>query len=155
MIKTVVDNTTPEARQLQLEAKVQVAFARVAGSMLRFLTGQSTGDMVTAMKEFVEVYEAAFEESIDPKGIAIRVPKLDPEDNEENEHINALLRGSLRMVAAMLASHAETPYPDQPDYTTKSAAYDAALDEITEGIEKQMNARALKQKRPNPKRKKT
>ena len=58
------------------------------------MAGKPEGDMINAMLEFIAVHRAAEEESIDPKSIAIRVPKLDRSGNEENEHINAMLRDS-------------------------------------------------------------
>jgi hypothetical protein len=42
MARIVVDNTSPEARQRQLEAQVQVAFAKAASSVLIFLAGKQT-----------------------------------------------------------------------------------------------------------------
>src|SRR5882757_5160743 len=110
MTKVVVDNTSPDARQRQLEAQVQVAFAKAASGVLSFLAGKAEENMIEAMQEFIAVYEAAAQESSDPKGIAIRIPNIErSEDNEENEHVNAILRGSLNMVAAMLKMKAQIP----------------------------------------------
>ncbi|UEM08438.1 hypothetical protein J4G43_026980 [Bradyrhizobium barranii subsp. barranii] len=109
MTKVVVDNSAPEARQRQLEAQVQVAFAKAASKVLAFLVGKAEGNMIMAMQEFIAVHEAAEQESIDPKGIAIRVPKLGRTGNDENEHINMILRGSLNTVAAMLKMNAKIP----------------------------------------------
>jgi UDP-N-acetylglucosamine enolpyruvyl transferase len=137
----VVDNTSPEARQRQLEAQVQVAFAKAAGRVLTFLAGKADGDMVKAMQEFITVHEAAEAESIDLKGIAIRVPKLDRSGNDENEHINAILRGSLNMVAALLKMHAKVPIKNAGGKTWTKAEkrdYDKALEEIGRGIERQL-----------------
>src|SRR5882757_1926612 len=109
MAKLIIDNTSPKARQLQLEAKVQVAFAKVAGSMLYALSGKQKYDLIKEMKEFVAVYDAAEQESTDPKGVTIRMPKLDRGKVDKDEHINAVLRGALRMVAAMLDMNAKIP----------------------------------------------
>jgi hypothetical protein len=146
MTKIVVDNTSPDARQRQLEAEVQVAFAKAASSVLTFLAGKAEGNMVKAMQEFIAVHEAAGQESTDPKGIAIRVPKLERgKGNEENEHINAILRGSLNMVAAMLKMNAQIPLDNRGGEDPTEADkhdYDKALQEIGEGIELQLEARA-------------
>ena len=142
MIKIIVDNTSPEARQRQLEAQVQVAFANAASSVLTFLAGKADGDIIKAMREFIAVHEAAEQESIDPKGIAIRTPNIERcKDNEEDEPINAILRGSLNMVVAMLKMKARIPITSQggedPTKTYNSDDYDKALKEIAEGIELQ------------------
>lgn len=138
MAKIVVENTSPEARQRQLEAKVQVAFAKVASNVLTFLVGEDEGDMIDTMQEFIEIHGTATQESIDPKGIAIRVPMLGGgADNDEDEHINAILRGSLSMVAAMLKINATVPLDNrggaQPSDVEKSD-YNEALEEIAKGV---------------------
>ena len=138
--KIVVDNTSPEARQRQLQVQVELAFAKATSKLLAFLVAEPEGNMVEAMRDFVEVHEAASQESIDPKGVAIRIPKLDRKDNDENEHINMILRGSLNMVAAMLKKSARLPLKDRPgDDPTEvhQRDYDKALKEIAEGIELQ------------------
>lgn len=97
------------------------------------------------------VHEAAERESIDPKGIAIRVPKLDSTGNDENEHINAILRGSLNMVSAMLKKHARVPLPDgisEDPTEAHKRDYDKALQEIGKGIELQEERMAAS--RPSP-----
>lgn len=138
MARIVVDNSSPEARQRQLEAQEQVAFAKVASSLLIFLAGKSTErSLIKAMREFIAVHESARTESTDPKGIAIRVPRFDQYDNGEDEHINAILGGSLRMVAAMLESNAKVPVDDrggQKPTKAEKRDYDKALKEIAEGI---------------------
>jgi hypothetical protein len=107
MARIVVDNASPAARQRQLEAQVQVAFAKVASGLLIFLAGRHTErSLIKAMREFIAIHESARAESTDPKGVAIRGPRLDRYNNGEDEQINAILRGSLRMVAAMLESNA-------------------------------------------------
>ncbi len=139
MIKIVVDNTSPEARQRQLEAQVQVAFAKAASRVLTFLAGKPEGNMIKAMQEFITLHEAAEQESVDPKGIVIRVPKLDRANNYENEHINAILRGSLAMVAALLKMHAKAPKAGRKTFTkAEKRDYDRALEEIGMGIELQL-----------------
>jgi hypothetical protein len=93
--------------------------------------------MIKAMQEFISVHQAATTESIDPKGIAIRIPKLDHVDNDENEHINAILRGSLHMVAAMLKMNAKIPVGNRDGKeATKGGKrdYNRALKEIGNGI---------------------
>jgi hypothetical protein len=144
MTKVVVDNTSPDARQRQLEAQVQVAFAKAASSVLTFLVGKAEGNMVEAMQEFITVHEAAAQESSDPKGIAIRIPNIErSEDNEENEHVNAILRGSLNMVAAMLTMKARIPITSLVgEDPTESDDYNKALQELAEGVELQLEARA-------------
>src|SRR5258708_5068497 len=141
MARIVVDNTSSEARQRQLEAQVQLAFAKVASSVLIFLAGErAERSLIKAMQDFITVHEAAKTESIDPKGIAIRVPKLDHADNDENdenEHINAILRGSLHMVAAMLKMNAKIPIANRDGkHPTKAEKrdYNNALKEIGDGI---------------------
>ena len=137
MAKLIIDNSAPKARQRQLEAKVQVAFAKVAGSMLYALSGKQGSDLIKEMKEFVAVYEAAEEESTDPKGIAIRMPKLNRGKVDGDEHINAVLRGSLRMVAAMLDMNAKIPLDNRggsEPTKVEMKAYLGARDEIAKGI---------------------
>jgi hypothetical protein len=89
------------------------------------------------MREFIAIHETARTESTDPKGIAIRVPKLEPYNNGEDEHINAILRGSLRMVAAMLESNAKVPLDNRGGRKATKAEkrdYNKALQEIADGI---------------------
>ena len=143
MAKIIVDNTSPEARQRQLEAQVQVAFAKAAASVLAFLAGKAEGNMIKAMQEFIAVHEAAEQESIDPKGIAIRIPDIEnSKDSENNEHINAILRGSLNMVVAMLKIKAQNPISNRgdedPTEAYKSVDYHKALKELAEGIKLQL-----------------
>lgn len=138
MARIVVDNTSPAARQRQLEARVQVAFAKAASGVLIFLAGKQTEDgLIETMQEFIAVHETARTESTDPKGIAIRVPKLDRRKDGEDEHINAILRGSLRMVAAMLEINANVPLENRGGkevMTGEKRAYKKALKEIADGI---------------------
>jgi hypothetical protein len=145
MAQIVIDNTSPEAQQRLLEAQVQVAWAKVASRVLHFCTGSQKGDMVEAMREFIKVYESATEKSIDPNGIFIRQPKLDRGKDDDDEHINAILRGSLRMVAAMLEMSAKVPLDNRggEEVTkTEKRDYNKALKEIVDGV-------ALMQKRLN------
>lgn len=138
MARIVVDNTSPAARQRQLEARVQVAFAKAASGVLIFLAGKQTEDgLIETMQEFIAVHETARTESTDPKGIAIRVPKLDRRKDGEDEHINAILRGSLRMVAAMLEVNANVPLENRGGKEVMAGekrAYKKALKEIADGI---------------------
>lgn len=138
MARIVVDNTSSAARQRQLEAQVQVAFAKAASGLLIFLAGKQTEHgLIEAMQEFIAVHETARTESTDPKGIAIRVPKLDRRKDGEDEHINAILRGSLRMVAAMLEMNAKVPLENrggQEVMAGEKRAYKKALKEIADGI---------------------
>jgi hypothetical protein len=132
--KIVVDNTTPEGRQRQLEAQVQVAWAKVASCVLNFLIGRDT-DPVAAMKEFVAVHEAAEQESIDPKGIAIRGPELgQAAKGHPDVIIDTVLTGSLSMVAAMLQAGARQPVPEPKGAYTDDEAYAAAQEQILRGI---------------------
>lgn len=134
MTKIVVDNTTPEGRQRQLEAQVQVAWAKAAGSVLNFLIGRET-DFVAAMKEFVAVHDAAKLESTDPKGIAIRGPKLgETTKGDKDEIIDTILTGSLSMVAAMLQVGARQPVTEPKGSYTDDEAYIAAQEQIVRGI---------------------
>ena len=138
MARIVVDNTSPEARQRQLEARVQVAFAKAASGVLTFLAGKQADDsLIEAMQMFISVHEAARAESTDPKGIAIRVPMLVRRKDGEDEHINAILRGSLRMVAAMLEMNAKVPLENRGGKevtASEKRAYKKAQKEIAEGI---------------------
>lgn len=138
MARIVVDNTSSEARQRQLEAQVQVAFAKAASGVLNFLAGKQTEhSLIEAMQEFIAIHESARTDSVDPKGIAIRVPKLDRCRDGEDEHINAILRGSLRMVAAMLEMNAKIPLENRGGQEVAAAekrAYNKALKEIAGGI---------------------
>jgi hypothetical protein len=132
--KIVVDNTTPEGRQRQLEAQVQVAWAKVASTMLNFLIGQEA-DPVAAMKEFIAVHDAAEQESIDPKGIAIRGPELgQTTKGHPDEIIDTVLTGSLSMVAAMLQVGARQPGTEPKGAYTDDEAYVAAQKQILRGI---------------------
>jgi hypothetical protein len=132
--KVVIDNTTPEGRQRQLEAQVQVAWAKVASSVLSFLIGREA-DPVAAMKEFIAVYDAAEQESFDPKGIAIRGPELGETTNgHPDEIIDTVLTGSLSMVAAMLQTGAKQPVKEPKGAYTNDKAYVAAQEQIVRGI---------------------
>jgi hypothetical protein len=132
--KIVIDNTTPEGRQRQLEAQVQVAWAEVASSVLNFLMGREA-DPVTAMKEFIAIYDAAEHESIDPKGMAIRGPELGrATKGHPDEIIDTVLTGSLSMVAAMLQAGAGQPGPDAKGAYSDDEAYVAAQEQIVRGI---------------------
>jgi hypothetical protein len=133
LIKKVIDNTTRDGRQRQLEAQVQVAFANTAGSILHFLAGTQSDSIVERMREFVTLHDAAEKESIDPNGIVIRAPAF--EGSEEDEPINTVLRGALHMVAAMLQIHAKDPGPKSPaNYSGDDPDYDRALEEISLGV---------------------
>ena len=137
MARIVVDNTTPEGRQRQLEARVQVAFAKAASSILHALSGAPKGKIVEAMREFVDIHDAAEQQAIDPAGVAIRMPKLDRGEADPDEHINAILRGSLRMVAAILEINAHIPVDNRGGEGATDAdkdAYDRARDEIVRGL---------------------
>jgi hypothetical protein len=50
MAKLIVDNSSPEALQRRLEAEVQVAFAKVASSMLEYLCGEPQPDYSVTCK---------------------------------------------------------------------------------------------------------
>jgi len=138
MAKLIVDNSSREARQSQLEAKVQIAFAAVAGSMLHALSGkQPKSDLVKDMREFVAVYDAAEEKSGDPKGVMIRMPKLNRGKVDPDEPVNAVLRGALRMFAAMLDINAKIPIDNRGGQSPTKAemkAYNKARDEIAAGV---------------------
>lgn len=145
MVRIVVDNETPGGRQRQLEAQVQVSFAKVASATLEFLAGHHQADAVEAMREFVALHDAAEAESRDPKGIVVRTPNLD-DKNPDNVPINNILRGSLRMVAAMVVEAAEQADAETLDYTvTDAGRYRAARDEIAEGVEL-LNAKVARAK---------
>src|ERR1043166_365417 len=136
-MKIVVDNSTPEGRQRALEARVQIGFAAVASKVLEFLAGGETSGLIEAMRTFADLHDKAEAESGDPKGIAIRTPnlarKLDGTDIDGP--INTILRGSLRMVAALTVEAARRAGADElGDGATDTAAYKAARDEISEGI---------------------
>jgi hypothetical protein len=138
MTKLVIDNSSREARQRQLEAKVQVSFARVAGSMLHALTGKRPkSDLVEDMRAFVAVYDAAEEARDDSKSTVIRMPKLDRGKSDRDEPINAVLRGALQMVAAMLDISAKNPVDNRGGQSPTNAemkAYNKARDEIAAGV---------------------
>jgi hypothetical protein len=132
--KIVIDNTTPEGRQRQLEAQVQVAWAKVASRVLNFLIGREA-DPVAAMKEFIAVHEAAEQESIDPKGIAIRGPELgQTTEGHPDEIIDTILTGSLSMVAALLQAGARQPVTEPKGAYTDDEAYIAAQEKVVRGI---------------------
>jgi hypothetical protein len=132
--KIVVDNTTPEGRQRQLEAQVQVAWANVASSVLNFLVGREA-DPIAAMKEFVAVHDAAEQESTDPKGIAIRGAELgQTTKGHPDEIIDTVLTGSLSMVAAMLQAVARQPGREPKGAYADDEAYVAAQEQIVRGI---------------------
>ena len=109
------------------------------------LTGQRPGEVSHMRTEHLTPKTksaSVFSLEAIKKGVAIRVPKLDRgKDNEENEHINAILRGSLNMVAAMLKMNARIPItnPGGVDPTEADKLdYDKALQEIAEGIKLQL-----------------
>ncbi|SHN73332.1 hypothetical protein [Bradyrhizobium erythrophlei] len=106
--------------------------------MLHTLSGKRPkSDLVEDMKEFVAVYDAAEKESSDPKGVAIRMLKLERGKDDIDEPINSVLRGALRMVAAMLDLNAKIPIEnrgDQQPTKYEMKAYNKARDEIAEGV---------------------
>lgn len=122
-----------ETRQRQLEARVQIGWAKVACSVLRSMADRAVdGNPVEAMREFVELYDAAAKATIDPRGVAIRMPLLDRGKNDPDLHTNMVVRGSLRMVAARLEEGAAKPgeCPGAP----KGPAYETARREVVRGI---------------------
>jgi hypothetical protein len=106
--------------------------------MLHALRGKRPkSDLIEDMREFVAVYEAAEGQSADPKGIVIRMPKLDRGKDDRDEPINALLRGALRMVAATLDISAKIPVDNRGGQSPTKAemkAYNKARDEIAAGV---------------------
>ena len=87
MIKLVVENTSPEARKRMLEARVQVAFAKAASTLLRMLSGKRVPNIVEVMAEFVRVCELAEVESGDGKSVQLRFTRLDNGKTHEDEHL--------------------------------------------------------------------
>jgi hypothetical protein len=137
MTKLIIDNSSPEALQRRLEARVQVTFAKVAGTILHILCGEQAYDLINVMKEFISVYESAEKETADPNGVDILMPKLRRDEADKDEPTNAVLRGSLRAVAALLDLNAKVPIDGrggrEPTKREKKA-YFKALDELTEGL---------------------
>ena len=105
--------------------------------MLEFLASGEPNGFADAMRAFADLHDMAEAESSDPKGIAIRTPNLARKFDivDENDPINTILRGSLRMVAAMAAEAARRAGAETvDDDVTDSTAYKTAQDEIIEGI---------------------
>ncbi len=127
-LEVVAENSDEAVRQRALEREVQQRFATVAASILDFLTDAGPIDL-DAMEHFPSLHREAEAKSIDPKGIGIRVPLFGPPGADE--HINSILRGSMRMAAVMLREMAERPAEE----VTKHEKYKAARDEIISGIQ--------------------
>jgi hypothetical protein len=86
-----------ETRQRELEAQIQIGWAKVACSVLRSMAGRTIdGDPVEAMREFVGLYDAVEKRTIDPRGVAIRMPSLDRGENDPDLCTNMIVRGWLR-----------------------------------------------------------
>jgi hypothetical protein len=122
-----------ENRQRELEARVQIAWANAACNVLRSMADRGVdGNPVEAMREFVEIYDAAVKATTDPRGVAIRMPMLDRGKDDPDLHTNMIVRGSLRMVAARLEHGAANPgeHPGRPT----GSAYDAARREVVHGL---------------------
>ena len=131
MIKLVSETPVEQVRQVKLEDDVQTAFARAAAAMLEFICsgkGEFDGKSVpTLMQEFIDEHAAAEAASIDPKGIAIKMPSMvpaAPSETDPDKDINTVLRGSLRMVAARLIHRG----------ATDNAEYERALEECSCGV---------------------
>lgn len=125
MIYLVVDNDNPEGRQRQLEEQVRAGFAKAVAATLEFICGgEPKMDLVIAWQEFAELHESAIKSSIDPKGIAIRIPELNRDPTSADHEINTLIRGALRVTAARLI-HAGKVDNDE---------YRAANKEFNEGL---------------------
>jgi len=94
--------------------------------------GRKSSHPVEAMREFVGLYDAVEKRTIDPRGVAIRMPSLDRGKNDPDLCTNMIVRGSLRMVAARLEEGAANPgeYPGAP----KGPAYEAARQEVVRGL---------------------
>src|SRR5262249_10152422 len=117
--------TSLEWRQRELEGKVQIGWSKVACSVLRTMAGRELdGNPVEAMREFVELYDAAEKASVDPKGVPVRMPLLDCGENDADLPTNMIVRGSLRMVAARLEEGAAKPGPCPG--APRGPAYDTA-----------------------------
>src|SRR5207248_1115005 len=74
-------------------------------SVLDFLTGTPRGDMIEAMRAFIAVHDAAEKDTIDPKGVPIRIPNIARRPSGEpdpDDPTNTIMRGAFRMEAAML-----------------------------------------------------
>jgi hypothetical protein len=139
MTKIVVDNTSPEGQQRQREAQVQVAFANMAADLLEYIAGGTDAGNFDKLRHFYELHTEAEAKSLDPDGIAIKMPMLERKPGREadpDDHINTTLRGALRIVAAMLKETAKDPGKQTFGVdATGSAAYRAANAEFSEGIE--------------------
>ena len=137
MIKLVVENTSPEARKRMLEARVQVAFAKAASTLLRMLSGKRVPNIVEVMAEFVRVCELAEVESGDGKSVQLRFTRLDNGKTHEDEHVNAILRGALNVVAERLSLTAKHRLNDRDrnePTKTELKAYHKARDQLADGI---------------------
>jgi hypothetical protein len=126
-------NISMELRQRELEARVQIGWAKVACSVLRSMAnGAIDGNPVEAMREFVGLYDVAEKASSDPRGVAIRMPLLDRGVSDRDVHTNMIVRGSLRMVVARLEQGAANP-GECPGAPT-GPAYDGARLEVVRGL---------------------
>jgi hypothetical protein len=131
MIKLVSETPVEQVRQVRLEDDIQTAFAKAAAAMLEFIcsgNGERDGQtMVELMADFVGKHRHAEPQSIDPQGIAIRMPRTKEAPAGEDDPdalVNTILRGALRMVAARLVHRG----------ATDNVAYQAALDELARGV---------------------
>jgi len=123
MTKKDIELVSQQSAQAVREAKVRVAFANMAATLLRFLASSSNLDIITPMIEFLEIHEAMETESEDPKGIAIRFPDISPVPDGPDEALNTLIRGVLRQFAAFVE-----------DQHQKGEAYEAGRAELVRGL---------------------
>ena len=98
-----------------------MAFTAMAAMLLRHLAG---GDCLDhdLIREYLAVHDEMAAESEDPKGIAVKMTSM---QEESDTVINAILCGSLRMVAGFLESGVGRKF---------NGAYEDGLRELADGI---------------------
>jgi hypothetical protein len=136
MIKLVVENTTPEGRRRSRDARVQIAFANVASTMLRMLSGKRVPSIVEAMEDFISVCRA-IEEADQADGVQIRFIRLNYGKGHADEPISAILRGALNVVAERIDLGAKYPLNKDASFRPPESelkAYHKANDQLVEGI---------------------
>lgn len=135
--KLVIDNTTPEGRQRQLEANVQLTFAEMFASIVEFIANRDAPGLMEKIERFYDAHVEGSEFSIDPKGIAIRMPVFyeEPDEKEPDASTNRVTRGAMRMVAARIMWAAQggdlTKLDDSPHYRKAHEEFAKGIMSIT------------------------
>jgi len=102
------------------------AFVLLAESVLTFLHGDATGNMLERARLFVAAAEAAGDDG-SGHGVPIRTVDF-ANTGSEDDPTNTIIRGALQMVSALIRD------PKSYREGAWAAAYDRGRDELSEGV---------------------